>query len=206
MVHWNRFAAAYLAMGLVSVTIALVWREGSPLVLPAPWLLLSSEQSHTYSLLLGLALGGGVAFGTRPVVLRVRWASRLHAELRPFARTITPSGIVTLALLSSIGEELLFRGLLQPWLGLIPQALVFGLVHQLPGRSRWVWVAWATVMGLLLGGVFQLTGSLLGPIAAHAVINGLNLAFLKRHDPRPEPRALGGLLGSPSAPAHDFPR
>ena len=29
----------------------------------------------------------------------------------------------------------------------------------------------------------ELTGSLLGPIAAHALVNGLNLQFLKSHEP-----------------------
>jgi membrane protease YdiL (CAAX protease family) len=102
-----------------------------------------------------------------------------------------------LAALSAIGEELLFRGLLEPWLGLVPQALLFGIVHQIPGRSRWVWVTWATVIGLALGAMFELTGSLAGPLAAHALINGCNLLYLKRHDPEPQHR-LGGLLGQRS--------
>ena len=38
-------------------------------------------------------------------------------------------------------------------------------------------------MGLALGAAFRLTGSLAGPLTAHAVINGFNLAYLKRHDP-----------------------
>ena len=50
-------------------------------------------------------------------------------------------------------------------------------------------------IGLLLGAMFQLTGSLVGPLAAHALINALNLLYLKRHDPKPPRRALGGLLG-----------
>jgi membrane protease YdiL (CAAX protease family) len=90
-----------------------------------------------------------------------------------------------------------FRALLQPWLGLVPQAVIFGLVHQVPGKSRWVWVAWATVMGLALGAIFAGTGSLVGPLIAHAVINGFNLQYLKSHDPQPQRRTLGGLLGEP---------
>jgi hypothetical protein len=202
----ERFALAYVAMGIVAVSIALTVRDGSPLSLPDPWLPLSGDARHAYSLLLGLAVGSMIAAGTRPMVHKVRWARRLHEELRPFASEMSPGGIIALALLSSVAEELLFRGLLQPWLGLVPQALVFGLIHQLPGRSRWVWVTWATMMGLVLGSIFQLTGSLLGPIGAHALINGLNLTFLKRHDPVPEARPLGGLLRKPAGAAHDFSR
>jgi hypothetical protein len=58
-----------------------------------------------------------------------------------------------------------------------------------------VWVAWATVTGLLLGAVFHLSGSLVGPMVAHALINGLNLDFMRRHDPQSPRRSLGGLLG-----------
>jgi membrane protease YdiL (CAAX protease family) len=79
------------------------------------------------------------------------------------------------------------------------QALAFGIVHsQLRGPSRWAWVTWAMVMGLAFGAIFALTGSLAGPLAAHALINGLNLSYLKAHDPEPRRRALGGLLGQRS--------
>ena len=53
---------------------------------------------------------------------------------------------------------------------------------------------WATVMGVLFGCVFAATGSLAGPIVAHAMINGANLRFLRDNDPSPRPRALGGRL------------
>jgi hypothetical protein len=151
-----------------------------------------------YSLILGLATGGLVVVSTRVFVARFAWARRLHTELRPLARNISFTGIVVLALLSAIGEELLFRGLLAPWLGLIPQALLFGIVHQMPGQSRWVWVLWATLVGLALGAMFQLSGSLIGPLAAHALINCVNLIYLKTHDPEPQRRSLGGLLGQRS--------
>jgi membrane protease YdiL (CAAX protease family) len=115
------------------------------------------------------------------------------------ARGLSPTSIVVLALLSALGEELLFRGLLAPLIGLVPQALLFGVAHQIPGSSRWVWIAWATAVGLALGALFQLSGSLLGPILAHALINALNLSYLKAHDPAPRP-ALGGLLGQEPHP------
>ena len=76
-----------------------------------------------------------------------------------------------------------FRGLLVPIVGVVPPALLFGLVHQMKGPSRWVWAGWATVVGLMLGAVFALTGSLVGPLLAHAVINAANLAYLRDHDP-----------------------
>lgn len=185
----------YTYIAVPTGVLIVVVREGSPLQIPDPWLHLPPTASHIYSVLIGCAFGCLVAIMTRPMVLRFAWAGDLHASLRPFARGLSASGVVGLALVSALCEELLFRGLLQPWIGLLPQALAFGVVHQVPGKSRWVWILWATVMGILLGSISQLTGSILGPIAAHALINGFNLSFLKRHDAHAPKRPLGGLLG-----------
>jgi len=194
----GHFAAAYAFLGIASSAVALVWRTGSPFVHPTPILALPAPTSHIYSAAVGLVVGALVVMSTRLSVARFEWARRLHRELRPVARVMSGTGIVVLALMSALGEELLFRGLLQPWIGLVPQAILFGLLHQVRGSSRWVWVAWAIVVGLLLGFVFQATGSLVGPIVAHALVNGLNLAYLKTHDPEPPRRSLGGLLGQRS--------
>jgi len=193
MRRWGRFATAYAFMALVAVLIAFATRGRLPVSLPNPWLPLASPRDVLYSVALGSTLGTLLAVGTRFSVPRFAWAKNLHLELRPFAKDVSPVGIVMLALTSSLGEELLFRGLLQPYLGLWLQALLFGVLHQMAGPSRWVWATWATLVGLLFGGIFALTGSLAGPLAAHALVNGLNLSYLKSHDPGPR-RPLGGLL------------
>lgn len=199
MLGWGRVAIAYLAASASAVIIALAWRGSSPFSHDSPWLVLSGAQSHLYSVLIGLGFGALVVFSTRVFVARFTWARNLHSELRPVARNLSAVGILAIACFSALGEELWFRGLLQPWLGLWLQALAFGIVHsQLRGPSRWAWVSWATIMGLAFGATFALTGSLAGPIAAHALINALNLAYLKSHDPEPRRRALGGLLGQRS--------
>jgi uncharacterized protein len=188
MIRWGRIAAAYAALCLVA--LALAWPHGSPLHYPGGDPAAPGDRSGDWwSLGLGVLFGALVVVTSRFTVQRYTWARRLHLELQPFARSLTPAAVIVLALLSAAGEELLFRRLLQPWMGLWPQALLFGLVHQLPGSSRWVWVAWAFGVGLALGALFQGTGSLLGPLAAHALVNAVNLTFLKRYDPRPLPAA-----------------
>jgi len=181
MVRWGRFAGTYAVVG--AVAFALIWPRGSPVLHPHPRLTLDESSAHLWSLCVGLAFGSFLVVASRITVQRFGWARRLHLELRPFARGLSSLGIVVLAVLSSVGEELLFRGLLQPWLGLWPQAILFGLLHQMPGPSRWIWAGWAFLVGLSLGALFELSGSLIGPLVAHALVNGLNLSFLKRHDP-----------------------
>jgi membrane protease YdiL (CAAX protease family) len=195
MIRWGRLAIASALLGVAAAAAGTIWRGGLPLWHPRPWLPLGPGVRDAYSSVLGLAVGALVVLATRGMVGRFDWAKSLHSALRPLARGMTSTGIVLLALLSSVGEEMLFRGLLAPWIGLVPQAIIFGLAHQIPGKSRWVWASWATAMGLLLGAMFQLTGSLAGPVMTHALVNGLNLFYLKRHDPSPPRRRLGGLLG-----------
>jgi membrane protease YdiL (CAAX protease family) len=198
MLRWSLLAVAYACMAGIALLVSEFFQDRSAWMHPEPWFPLRGAVKHVYSLALGLALGALVVFVTRRLVERFAWAQELARALRPFARDLTGVGILMVALLSSIGEELLFRGLLQPWLGIWVQALLFGALHQLRGPSRWPWVAWASIVGLFFGAVFVATGSLLGPICAHALINGMNLNYLQNHDPEYPRRGLGGLLGQRS--------
>lgn len=198
MLRWSLLAAAYALMAGIALLVTGLAQGRAAWVHPKPWLTLPGLQGHVSSLALGVVLGLLVVFITRRLVERVAWAQELARALRPFASGLSGIGILVVALLSSVGEEFLFRGLLQPWLGIWAQALLFGFLHQLRGPSRWPWVAWASIVGLLFGVVFSLTGSLLGPICAHALINGLNLNYLQNHNPESPRRGLGGLLGQRS--------
>jgi len=195
MLKWQTVAVAYALLGSMAAGLAVALRDGSPFSHPAPWLNLDSSLRVGSSLLLGVALAVVLVASTRIAVNRWNWARRLHADLRPVAKNLTLPSIAIIAILSSLGEELFFRGFLTPFLGgIVAQAALFGLAHQVSGPSRWVWVTWASLVGLCFGAIFVLTGSLVGPIAAHAIVNGYNLMFLRNHDPAPKARRLGGLF------------
>lgn len=132
---------------------------------------------------LGVLAAVAIIASTRVSVRYFAWARLLHSELRPVARDLGPGQILLVAGLSSLGEELLFRGLLTPTVGVVLSAAIFGLAHQMKGSLRWVWAAWATCVGLLLGAIFALTGSLVGPLLTHALVNAANLTYLRDHDP-----------------------
>jgi hypothetical protein len=176
-------AAGYALLATLATALALALRDGVPWVYPDPWFPAAPVVALTSSAVLGLALAVAIIFLTRVAVARFAWAQRLHAELRPVARDLGLGQILIVAGLSSLGEELLFRGLLVPWVGVIISAALFGLAHQIRGPSRWVWIGWATGMGAALGAIFAATGSLVGPLIAHAVINAVNLTYLRDHDP-----------------------
>lgn len=198
---WSGPALVYGALSLVAVGAALA-RGQSPIAVPAAetWLPLPDGLGgivgHLLSLVLGVALAVATVGATRQFVRRWGWARALHSDLRPAIRGAGNGTILILGVASALGEELFFRGLLTSTFGLIASSLAFGLLHQMRGRVRWVWAAWATVMGLLFGALFLATGSLLGALVAHAAINVTNLRFLRDTDVDvPKRRHLGGLLG-----------
>jgi uncharacterized protein len=172
----------YGLLAVLATALALALRDGVPWAHPDPWLPAPPAVALASSAALGLAVAIAIIAFTRVTVKRFDWAQRLHSELRPVARELTLGQILVVAGLSSLGEELLFRGLLVPTVGVTIAATLFGLAHQIKGPSRWVWVGWATAVGLMLGAVFALTGSLVGPLLAHAIVNAANLTYLRDHD------------------------
>lgn len=183
-----RAASSYAILAVLATVLALALRDGVPWVYPRPWVSMRLGVGLLSSAALGLAFALGLIVMTRVAVARFGWARRLHGDLRPVARDLSLGQILLLAGLSSLGEELLFRGLLTPLLGVFLSALLFGLAHQMRGPSRWVWAGWAMAVGVGLGAIFALTGSLVGPLLAHAVVNAVNLSYLRDHDP--EERAV----------------
>jgi membrane protease YdiL (CAAX protease family) len=191
--------------GLTALALVIGAARGAPNLLrcaPIGGWPLSGLASDAASAALGLCMAAVVILATRALVRTRPWAAALHEDLRPMARALGEGSVIVVALASSIGEEALFRGALVPALdaslrspaGAVLSSLLFGAMHQMRGRSRVAWWAFATVVGLAFAGLFRLTGSLVGPILAHAAINAANLRFLLSHDPTRAPR-LGGLLG-----------
>lgn len=129
---------------------------------------------------IGLGLGLLVVLLSRLSVHRFRWARRLHSEFRVILGDLSGQEMIILAVASSVGEELLFRGALMPWLGLWAQALLFGALHFGPGRKFLPWTISALVVGVGFGYLTQWTGDLGAAIAAHFIINLLNLRYIVR--------------------------
>ena len=83
--------------------------------------------------------------------------------------------LIWLGLLPGLSEELLFRGVMLPALGLnhlavIVSSICFGVLH-LSGSGQWAYVIWASIVGMILGYSAFLSGNLLIPIVAHVVTN-----------------------------------
>jgi hypothetical protein len=185
--------ACYSAAGATAWAVATAL-GADPLTCDG-WLGVRGPGAWLTSLGLGLPLGAATIAITRIAVRRAAWAHALHVALRPAVHGAGNVTLFAVATASATGEELFFRGLLVPLVGVVVASLLFGALHQIRGPARWGWMVWATVMGLLFAGIFVATGSLAGPVVAHAAINHANLRFLRDNDPAPRRRVLGGLLG-----------
>lgn len=145
----------------------------------------STPLNLALSPLLGLALGLAVVLLSRQAVARFRWAQALLRDFRGLLGHLSSREIAVLAIASAVGEELMFRGALQPMVGLWLQAAIFALLHIGPGWRFWPWTLSAFVIGLVFGLMFRCTGDLGGPIVAHFAINFLNLHFIAKSDSPP---------------------
>lgn len=137
------------------------------------------------SLAMGAAAGALLLGGAAVLERRsrsFRWASRATERAVAQLQLSRPTALA-LAVSTSLGEELLFRGVLLPGLGLVPQALAFGLLHP-AGRKGWSYPLYAAAAALVLGGVVLVTGRLLPAILAHLVVNATGLLGVTASRPR----------------------
>jgi membrane protease YdiL (CAAX protease family) len=166
-----------------------------------PWILVDPAVATPARLglgaLAGVLLGAAVVLLSRLSVRRLRAARELYGWFAGTLGPLTPGQSFRLAILSGVGEEVLFRAALQPLLGLWVTSAIFGLLHLPPRRRYLIWTASAFLLGLALGGLAIWSGSIAGSILAHALINALNLRLVSeiaRAD-GPGGDAQGGLDG-----------
>src|SRR5207302_1348917 len=92
--------------------------------------------------------------------------------------------LLLLSLVAGIGEEMLFRGILQEtvsrhfgvWPGVILASTLFGLLHPISPA----YVVLAGLMGVYLGGLWFASGNLLTVILAHALYDFIALVYVVR--------------------------
>ncbi len=105
-----------------------------------------------------------------------RFAEPLAGEI--LAQLSYPK-LVVLFLAVAFGEEILFRGWLQPTVGLFISSVLFGILHGI-GREKWMApVLETSLVGFVLGCIFLKTGALLIPVAIHFFFNLLLVIAVK---------------------------
>jgi len=159
-------------MGITAIfllAIAKIWQK-----LGAVQLL--SIQFNSQALIWSLGLAVAITI-TSSIIYRLwpdyRRSADMYLEL--VIKPLMWTDLIWLGLLPGLSEELLFRGVMLPALGLNIAAValssvLFGVLH-LSGAGQWPYVVWATIVGFALGYCALITGNLLVPVVAHIITN-----------------------------------
>jgi uncharacterized protein len=125
---------------------------------------------------LGIAIGFGLT-GLSSIVYAVWTTYRESADfyLAMVLKPLAIPDLIWLGVLPGLSEELLFRGVMLPALGLDPigivlSSLCFGVLH-MTNIQQWPYAVWATLVGIILAFTMVETGNLLIPIVAHITTN-----------------------------------
>ena len=162
------------ATALILLLIARIWMFFEPFQFPTTlgWLDV------------GIGLTTGLCISAVSVLVYWVWpAYRQSADhyLNFVLAPLTPFDSVWIGLLPGMSEELLFRGVMLPAIGLdltglLISSVCFGVLH-MSSRQQWPYAIWATAIGVVLGGSALATGNLLVPITAHITTNFASSLF-----------------------------
>ena len=94
-----------------------------------------------------------------------------------------PLGVLSMALIAPVLEEMIFRGTIQgylmrrcrsPWTGILVSAVIFGAIHMNPQQ-----VVYATLLGIVFGWIYYRTRSLMPVILGHVLNNSVAVVSMK---------------------------
>lgn len=116
------------------------------------------------------------------------WREWVEGTLVPFLAPVGTWQMLGIAISAGIGEELFFRGALQPVIGLVPTAILFGLGHTGgPFRRETLpYFLYTLLWGLIFGWAYDAAQALWPLIVAHAGFDFAILLYL-RSPWRPSP-------------------
>lgn len=154
---------------IILLAIAKIWQKLGKIQL-------LSIQFTTQALLWSLGLTLGIIIASS-IIYRLWPAYRRSADvyLELVVKPLMWTDLIWLGLLPGLSEELLFRGVMLPALGLnltavFVSSVLFGVLH-LSGNGQWPYVVWAAIIGFALGYCALITGNLFVPVAAHIITN-----------------------------------
>jgi membrane protease YdiL (CAAX protease family) len=166
-------------------------------------------QDVGWGLLAALPLAAGLVWIDRhPVGILRRLSTTVHEDVVPLFRGTSTWGLLAISVAAGLGEELLFRGFLQSaaasawgaphggWVGLLLASVAFGLCHSLCAA----YAVLATLMGLVLGGLYLATAHLAAPIATHTAYDFLALLYLVRWSDAARDPGVAASSVPPAAP------
>ncbi len=116
-----------------------------------------------------------------------RLVNEIDENVIPLFSGSSPFQLILLSLLAGVGEEALFRGVLQGWLGsLMNHWVALGITSLVFGLGHFITPTYAILAGLLgfyLGGLSIACDNLLVAMVTHALYDYVALIYLLRKHP-----------------------
>ena len=160
---------------LALVALAWMWMRGLSVVLGP----IGLGVTVGIATAVGFAIINYCLLRLAPPVRPVQSIRRLYRSmLRPLFAEVGPADVLVVSVAAGVGEELLFRGVVQQEFGLVPTSLLFGAMH-LGGSGTLAFGCWTAVLGLGLGWVAIDTGGLLAPTIAHVLYDAMAIAYVR---------------------------
>ncbi len=100
-------------------------------------------------------------------------------DIFPMVRQAHVVDLLVVAALAGIAEELMFRGMLQPRMGLVASSVLFGMLHG-PELKLWPLAAWATLVSIGFGLMYRQSENLALPVLVHGAYDALALLLIRR--------------------------
>ena len=163
--------------------VLLAWGLGAVVGTPAFDQFYLSWAATGFGLLASVPMLGGLVWVLRsqwPPLVRFR--STIDEVVAPLFANSSLIDLAVISALAGLGEELLFRGVVQTalagtvglWLAVALTSIVFGLAHFI----SFTYAAYATVVGVYLGVLLIVFDNLLVPVLAHATYDFVALVYL----------------------------
>lgn len=100
---------------------------------------------------------------------------KMRPPLESAIRSLQIYDIVLISLAAGIAEEIFFRGLMQGLIGIVAASVIFGFLHALTMTYFLI----ATVIGVYLGIIYELSGNLLPSIIIHTLYDIVAIYMLR---------------------------
>jgi membrane protease YdiL (CAAX protease family) len=169
-----------LALATQTLLIAVAWALSRMLKLTTPWGDPVRDTAIGLMVALVLAVMNYLLLRRAPQNWLVNGVRAVYDDLLvPLFSRLGRVSIIVIGAAAGVGEEWLFRGVVQPGLGLLATSVAFGLAH-VGGIRMLPFGVWASVMGLVMGSLATITGGLIAPIVAHGVYDMLALEYIRR--------------------------
>lgn len=143
------------------------------------------NKSISHQIFIGLGVGVLAGFLARKIIemdfmepVRARYAARF-ADLK-----LNWISVIYISLCAGIGEELLFRGAIQPLIGIVLTAFVFVAIHGYLNPKDWrvsVYGLFMTVVIILFGWMTEEIG-IWSAVLAHTMVDVILLADLGKEE------------------------